>query len=115
MGEIQEVSPTQKVIPQAVLDDVLNNFSKVLTQARMVPNITEDNKTDGFKIFQIKPDSIYEKLGLKDNDIIKRVNGQDLDNFEKATGLFTALRNEKTISIDVVRNGTRLNWIYEIR
>lgn len=115
MGQIEEVSPTQKVIPQSVLDDVLNNFSKVLTQARMVPNITDDNKTDGFKIFQIKPDSIYEKLGLKDNDIIKRVNGQDLDNFEKATGLFTALRNEKTISIDVVRNGTRLNYTYEIR
>ena len=56
-----------------------------------------------------------EKLGMKDNDIIKRVNGQDLDSFEKATGLFTALRNEKTISIDLVRNGTRINYSYEIR
>lgn len=114
-AEIQEVSPTQKVIPQSVLDDVLQNFSKVLTQARMIPNITDDNKTDGFKIFQIKADSIYEKLGLKDNDIIKRVNGQDLDNFEKATGLFTALRNEKTISIDIVRGGNKMSYTFDIR
>ncbi len=113
--EFEEISPNRFQIPQAFLDDTLNNFSKVLTQARMVPNLTNDNRTDGFKIFQIRSGSIYEKLGLKDNDIIKRVNGQDLDSFEKATGLFSALRNEKTISIDIVRNGSRLNYTYEIR
>ena len=73
------------------------------------------NKTDGFRIFQIKKDSIYEKLGLKDNDIIKRVNGQYLDSFEKATGLFSALRNENSLSIDIERDGTKLNLKYEIR
>jgi general secretion pathway protein C len=113
-GEIEDVNSNTKVIPQSVIDDVLANFGQVLTQARMIPNNTDDKKIDGFKIFQIKPDSIYEKLGLKDNDIIKRVNGQDLDNFEKATGLLTALRNEKTISIDIVRNGTKVNYTYEI-
>jgi general secretion pathway protein C len=111
----EETGPGKYIIPQSIIDDALNNFSKILTQARMVPNLTNDNKTDGFKVFQIKPGSIYEKLGMKDNDIIKRVNGQDLDSFEKATGLFTALRNEKTISIDLVRNGTRINYSYDIR
>jgi type II secretory pathway component PulC len=52
---------------------------------------------------------------MKDNDIIKRVNGMDLDSFEKATGLFTALRSEKSISIDLVRNGQRISYTYEIR
>lgn len=111
----EEVGPGKFIIPQGIVDDALNNFSKILTQARMVPNLTPDNKTDGFKVFQIKAGSIYEKLGMKDNDIIKRVNGLDLDSFEKATGLFTALRNEKTISIDLVRNGTRINYSYDIR
>ncbi|MDB5036876.1 MAG: ral secretion pathway protein GspC [Bacteriovoracaceae bacterium] len=111
----EEVGPNKYIIPQGVVDDALGNFSKILTQARMVPNLTPDNKTDGFKVFQIRSGSIYEKLGMKDNDIIKRVNGQDLDSFEKATGLFTALRSEKTISIDLVRNGTRINYSYEIR
>lgn len=114
-GGFQEIGPNRFAIPQSEVDDVLNNFSKILTQARMVPNITADNKTDGFKVFQIRPGSIYEKLNMKDNDIIKRVNGQDLDSFEKATGLFTALRNEKTITIDLVRGGTRINYTYEIR
>jgi general secretion pathway protein C len=111
----EEIGPGKFIIPQSIVDDALNNFSKILTQARMVPNLTPDNKTDGFKVFQIKSGSIYEKLGMKENDIIKRVNGQDLDNFEKAAGLFTALRNEKTISIDLVRNGSRISYSYEIR
>ena len=113
--QLEEIGPNRFAVPSSVIDDVMTNFGAVLTQARMVPNLTPDNKTDGFKIFQIRPGSIFEKLGLKDQDIIMRVNSQDLDSFEKATGLFTALRNEKTISIDIVRGGSRLNYTYEIR
>ena len=114
-AELEEIGPNHFVIPQSVIDGALKNFSKVLTQARMVPNLTSDNKTDGFRIFQIKKGSIYEKIGLKNNDILKRVNGQDLDSFEKATGLFTALRNENSISIDIVRSGSKVNYKYEVR
>jgi len=113
--QLEEIGPNRFAVPSGVLDDVMSNFGAVLTQARMVPNLTPDNKTDGFKIFQIRPGSIFEKLGLKDQDVIMRVNSQDLDSFEKATGLFTALRNEKAISIDIVRGGSRLNYTYEIR
>ena len=113
--DLEAIGPNHFIIPQTIVDGALKNFSKILTQARMVPNITSGNKTDGFRIFQIKKDSIYEKLGLKDNDIIKRVNGQYLDSFEKATGLFSALRNENSLSIDVERDGTKLNFKYEIR
>lgn len=113
--DFEELSPNRYVIPQSTVDDVLANFNLVLTQARMVPNITPEGKTEGFKVFQIRDGSIYQKLQMKDNDIIRRVNGVDLDTFEKATGLFTALRNEKSISIDLVRNGQRINYTYEIR
>jgi general secretion pathway protein C len=114
-SELEAIGPNHYIVPQVLVDDALKNFSKILTQARMVPNITSGNKTDGFRIFQIKQDSIYKKLGLKDNDIIKRVNGQYLDSFEKATGLFSALRNENSLTIDVERDGTKLNLKYEIR
>jgi len=110
-----EIGPGKFAVPRNVIDETMANFGQILTQARMVPNITPDNKTDGFKIFQIKPGSIFEKMGLKDQDVLKRVNGQDLDSMEKSMGLFGALRNEKTISIDIVRNGTRLNYTYEIQ
>ncbi len=114
-GGFEEIGPNRFVVPQSEIDKILTNFAQVLTQARMVPNITPDNKTAGFKVFQIKSGSIYDKMRMLNNDIIKRVNGQDLDSFEKATGLFTALRNEKTITIDLVRNGQKVNYTYEIR
>lgn len=111
----EELGPGRFAVPQSFIDETMANFSQVLTQARMVPNLTPENRTDGFRVFQIKPGSLFEKMGMKDQDVIKRVNGQDLDSFEKATGLFGALRNEKTISIDIVRNGARINYTYEIR
>lgn len=112
---LEEISDNRFAIPKAMIDDVMGRFDQVLTQARMVPNLTPENKTDGYRVFQIKPDSIYEKLGLQNNDIISRVNGTYLDSFEKATSLLTALRNEKTISLDIVRDGVRLSYTYEVR
>ncbi len=114
-ASFQEIGPGKFAVPRNVIDETMSNFGQILTQARMVPNLTPDNKTDGFKVFQIKPGSIFEKMGLRDQDVLKRVNGQDLDTIEKGMGLFGTLRNEKTISIDIVRNGTRLNYTYEIQ
>jgi len=111
----EEIGPNRYAVPSSLIDETMSNFSQILTQSRMVPNLTPDNRTDGFRVFQIKPGSLFQKMGMLDQDVIKRVNGQDLDSFEKATGLFGTLRNEKTISIDIVRNGAKINYTYEIR
>lgn len=106
-----EISPGRFMVPRGVVDDVLSDFSSVLRDARVIPA----NDADGFRIINIQPDSIYDQLGLADDDIIKSVNNQSLNSPEQAMGMFNALRHEDTISIDIVRNGSELNYTYEIR
>jgi general secretion pathway protein C len=90
------------------------NMGQILTQARALP-YQENGKTVGFKITEIVPGSIYEKIGLQNGDIIQRVNSQDVDDPSKFFQLYQGLQNERSISIDLLRGGQAQTMNYEIQ
>jgi general secretion pathway protein C len=90
------------------------NMSQLLTQARAMPYV-QHGKTAGFRITEIVPNSIYAKIGLQNGDIIQQVNAQALDDPGKFFQLYQGLRNERSISIDLLRNGQRQTLNYDIR
>lgn len=92
------------------------NMGEVLQQARMVPNIVPGSggKVEGFRFVAIQPNSIYEKLGFKPMDVIKKVNGQDVNSPTQAMELYNALKSENRIQLTVERNGRDENFNYDI-
>ena len=87
------------------------NLSQILSQARALPYM-EQGKTVGFRISEIAPGSLYERIGLQNGDVIQRINSQDVDDPGK---FFQGLKEEKSISIDLMRGGQRQTLNYEIR
>ncbi len=112
--DVRSVGDGKFVINKSMLDKMLSNYNSILTQARAVPNFV-DGKANGFKIFNIKKGSIYQAIGIRSGDILTRVNGSDINNLEKVLSLFTQLRNESNISLDIVRGGKKKTMEYEIR
>jgi general secretion pathway protein C len=90
------------------------NMGQILTQARALPYV-EQGKTVGFRISEIVPGSIYAKIGLQNGDVIQQVNAQTLDDPGKFFQLYQGLRNERNITIDLIRGGQRQTLSYEIR
>jgi general secretion pathway protein C len=113
-GGVRKVSESEYLVDEGEVESALSNLNQLLTQIRIVPNF-QDGKPDGFKVFAIKPDSIFAKLGLENGDVIQRVNGRDLSTPEKAFQVFQDLRNEKSLSVDVVRKGSPQSLRYQIR
>ncbi len=102
------------VIDQRELSSAVENMNQLLTQARMVPFFNA-GRADGFRIFAIRPNSLFEKIGLRDGDVLQRVNGSELSDPARAFELFEQLKNEKTIRVDLVRNSVKQTLSYEIR
>lgn len=74
-----------------------------LRQALIVPNAG-----GGFLVRQITPGSVYEQLGLKVGDVIRKVNGRTLNNMEDALRLYQQLGGvEKVgdVQLEVLRGG----------
>jgi general secretion pathway protein C len=111
---VKQVSDSEFVIDEEEVESALGNINQLLTQIRVVPNF-QDGKADGFKVFAIKPQSIFAKIGLKNGDVIRKVNDQDITSPEKAFGVFQELRNEKNLTVEISRRGQNQSLNYEIR
>jgi len=102
------------MVDQRELASSSENLNQVLTQARALP-VMEQGKTTGFRISEIVPGSIYEKIGLQNGDVVQRVNSQDVDEPGKFFQMYQGLKDEKHVSIDLLRNGQRQTLNYDIR
>ena len=67
-----------------------------------------------FMFQYIKEKSIYEKLGLKPNDIILEINGFPVDTVGKALRLLEVLQSEREISLKVEREEEPVQFHYYI-
>jgi general secretion pathway protein C len=112
--QIRKTGDDRYLIARGEVDHTLENLSDVFTQMRAVPNI-ESGRTTGFRLFAIRPGSIFEKIGLLNNDVVQRINGVELNDPAKAMTLFQDLQGQTRLSVDVLRGSETRTLSYEIR
>ncbi|GMT41815.1 MAG: hypothetical protein IEMM0002_0226 [bacterium] len=105
--DVQKVGAGEIIMDKRYLDKQLGDMNSLMTQVRVVPNKSKDGNVEGFKLFQIKKGSIYEKIGLKNRDVIERINGQPLNSVESGLDLFQALKSETHFTVDLKRRDSK--------
>ena len=100
-------------ITRAALDAVLGDPSMTSRSARLVPTLL-NGQVVGFKIFAVRPASLFALLGLLNGDLIRRISGFDLNSPERALEAYTKVRNAKTIPLELTRRGAELTLTYVI-
>lgn len=111
---IRKVSENEYEVPRSEIDRTLSNLNDVAMQARIVPAF-KDGVSHGFKLFSIRPDSIYSKIGVQNGDVIKRINGYDLNSPEKALEVYSKLKEANRVDIEIERNGSTIRSTYSIK
>jgi general secretion pathway protein C len=111
---IRAVGENDYELPRTEIDRTLANLNDVAMQARIVPAF-KDGQAQGFKLFSIRPDSIYSKIGVQNGDVIKRINGFELNSPEKALEVYAKLKEASRIEIELERNGSSVRKNYTIR
>lgn len=111
---IQKKGPYDYQIDRNMLEEQLQDLTKLGMQARIVPNY-EAGKYAGFRLVGIRPNSLYKSIGLQSGDLLQRINGEEIDTPNKAIQLFESLRNSSQIAIDVVRRGKKVTMNYTIQ
>ena len=101
-------------INRSKLNAQMRNFSTLLSQARVSPHFT-NKKPDGFVISEIVKGSLYEEIGLKNGDIIKKVNGESVTGAEQAMRMYRELQSATFIDVEIERNGRLQQISYVIR
>jgi general secretion pathway protein C len=117
MGDIDKgvnCSGNNCTVDRALVEKLLQNTTMLATSARFVPSI-KDGKPNGFKLYAIRPNSIFGKIGLQNGDTIKAINGNDMTTPDAALALYSKLRSASHLSVSVERRGENQTMDYTIK
>jgi type II secretory pathway component PulC len=98
-------------IKKSLRDEMLNNISEVLTQARAV-QIQNPDGSYSFKMTEIVPGSIYSKLNIKDGDVIEQIDGEKIQDLNAVMTKFGRIREIDNLSLTIKRNGSSQTYDY---
>jgi general secretion pathway protein C len=118
VGSRADNTPEEKTnftFPRAQLEAELNDLPKLLQQARAIPEAGPDGQIRGFKIVEIQPGSIFDRIGIRIGDTILSVNGEPITSPQKAMDLFKELRTANELKLGLDRNGSDKTINYQIQ
>jgi membrane-associated protease RseP (regulator of RpoE activity) len=104
LGSIVRTDDHHVVIPRATFDQLLADPAAFARSARVVPAVTA-GVTDGFKLYAIRPASVFARLGLQNGDTIRAVNGFELTSPDQALDLVRKVRRADQLTVDLERRG----------
>lgn len=111
---VRQLSDDRWVVDNREVEQMRTDMGAVMSQVRVVPNFA-NGQPDGFKIFAIRPGSLFAKIGLQNGDIVKKINGMEINAPEQAYQAYQLLQNETRLTVDLVRGGGSKSLSYEIR
>ncbi len=111
--EVESLGDNRWRIPREEAERARSNLNALLKTARMTPNIVE-GRTEGFQVVTVQPRSLLAQMGIRPRDVLMQINGVELDSPEKALQIFYQLREARTLSLSLMRNGQPLTFDYVV-
>ncbi|RLB53479.1 MAG: general secretion pathway protein GspC [Deltaproteobacteria bacterium] len=110
---IKKTGPNSWSIERGEIENALSNLNNIAMQARIVPSF-KNGQANGFKLFAIRPGSLYSKLGIQNGDIIHKINGFIINSPDKALEIYQKLKNARQVEIELTRRGQHKKLNYSI-
>jgi len=92
----------------------LANNPAALYQAKFAP-VTKDNKIVGVKLLLVPENNFLYEMGARTGDILRRINGQPLENPEKLYQMWAGIKDATQFSVEIERAGQVLPFEIKIQ
>ncbi len=111
---IKKIDDTTYEIDKSLVEKVLANPMAVAKGARVMPS-SKNGEPNGFKLYAVRPNSVYSKLGYTNGDTINAINGMELNSMDRAMEVYAKVRDAQSLQVVVTRRGKPVNLNYTIR
>ena len=95
-----EAAPVKRAIDHDAPDDV----GSMMRQIKFRPHFSE-GEPDGLMVYGIRPNSVFRKIGLRNGDIIKDVNGSVIVSKDDISNMFDGIEDQESIKLTLFRRG----------
>lgn len=110
---VTDLGDNKYQVPRVTIEHSLGHMSELFTEIRAIPNM-RNGRTNGFSLSEIAPGSVFDEMGFEEGDVLRSVNGQTVSDPGQAMQMLNQLRNQRTISVQVMRDGKPITLTYTI-
>lgn len=112
---VEQLSDNEFVVDRAVIDQYLGDLEGLSKMGRALLHRGADGEFDGYRLSAIRRDTIADKLGIKNGDVIHSVNGQPLNSVQNAMGAYQTMQSQNEFEFEITRRGETQKLKYSIR
>lgn len=111
---VKKIDDTNYEIDRSLVEKVLANPMAVAKGARVMPS-SKNGEPNGFKLYAVRPSSVYAKLGFANGDTIHVINGMELNSMDKAMEVYSKVRDASSLTVNITRRGKPVTLSYTVR
>ena len=111
-GEIVDAGD-HKIIDKSLISHYAKNMDDIYKNIG-IKEIKKGKKLEGFSISFIRKGSPFAKLGLKRGDTIRSINGQKIDSYNAAFGIYKDIENIENLTLVIQRGKEEMELEYEV-
>jgi general secretion pathway protein C len=101
-------------VRRSELRRALGDIKTLLSQVQVQPHFT-DGRADGLVLVQIERGSIFSRLGLKDGDVVREINGRAVRSAEDILESYHKFRSKSSSRIAIIRDNKLKTINYRFR
>ncbi len=113
----QSVEPepsSRRKVAKKDITQLIHNPNSLLQTARFAP-YSQNGEIQGFAVNRIQPGSILDRLGLKNKDVVTRIDGRSIHGPVDLLQAHSSLKQSSLVTLDILRRGTHKSFVVEIR
>lgn len=114
LSSIKKKGNNQYSLSRNFLTKMTKRLDIVASQAAIVPYFSK-GRPAGFRLRNIKKNSMFTKMGIKSNDVVLRINGYRFTSPQKALEAYSNLLYARQLSVTVMRGGKPVRMTYSIK
>ncbi len=112
IGEVTDADGLM-VVDRTLLEHYSKNMKNIWKNIG-IKELKEDGRIIGFKVNFVKRESDFAKLGLRRGDVIKSINGQELNSYSSAFDIYKNVDTMDSLTLKVKRGKEEMELEYEI-
>ncbi len=110
---IEKITEYKYKIQRSIVDKVLANQGSLMKTARVIPH-EEDGRVVGVRLYGIRRNSLLGRLGIRNGDMLRTINGFDMTSPDSALEAYTRLRSADKLTLAVKRQNQDKTIEYDI-
>ena len=110
----QSVGRNRFIVNREVLNQDITDLYSLMSQVHVKPFL-KNNKPHGFRVSSIRPNSVFYQLGIRNNDVLVKLNGVAVLQPDDIMGLYRQIQELDTVTVEIERRGRAMTLTYSLR